>query len=96
MVATSRNAARLSRYAHTASLRRSSSVNRTSHTDLSPKNAILFDEVGHRLALLAIEPADDSEEQETEHRDVDHKPELISSGRPGILDHELGHYGLRM
>src|SRR5262249_24391436 len=48
------------------------------HTDLSSDKAILFNEIGHRLPLSAIEPADDSDEQQLEDRDVDHERELIS------------------
>ena len=48
------------------------------HTDLSPKKAILFNQIGQRLSLPAIEPADDSEEQQAEDRKLDHEREPIS------------------
>ena len=58
---------------------------RALHTDLSPKKAILFNEISHRLPLPAIEPADDGEEQQLESRDVDHERQLISRTRQGIV-----------
>jgi hypothetical protein len=49
-------------------------------TDLFPQETILFDQIGERLSLPAIEPAGDGEEQQAEHRHVDHERELISHG----------------
>jgi len=48
------------------------------HTELSPEKAILFKEIGQRVPLPPIEPADDSEQQQVDNRDVDHERELIS------------------
>jgi hypothetical protein len=82
IVATSRRASRPSRQARNG---RSSPVvvcqPQALHTDLSPKKAILFNEISHRLPLPAIEPADDSEEQQLESRDVDHERQPISRTR---------------
>ena len=66
-------------------------------TDLPPEEAILFDQIGERLPLPAIEPTDDGEEQQPKNRHVDHERELISRTRqrcPNPVDPELGHYGL--
>jgi hypothetical protein len=66
-------------------------------TDLPPKNAILFDQIGERLPLPAIEPTGDSQEQQSKHRQVDHEREVISrshqNGRNPV-DHEVGQYGI--
>ena len=47
-------------------------------TDLPPQKAILFNKIGQRFTLPAIQPAGDGEEQQLEDRNVDHEPELIS------------------
>jgi hypothetical protein len=95
IVATSRNAARSSRYARTASRRRSSSVNGDAAHRSVCKEAILFSQIGYRLAFPAIEPADDGDEQQPEDREVDHERELISrtlqkhSTIPSILSWDI-------
>src|SRR5262249_55960512 len=48
-----------------------------STTDLPPQDAILFDEIGHRLSLSAIEPASDGVEQQLKDRHVDNERERI-------------------
>jgi hypothetical protein len=49
--------------------------------DLLPEDAILFDQIGERLPLPAIEPTGDGEEQQPKDRHVDHERELISQTR---------------
>ena len=47
-------------------------------TELAPEEAILFDQIGERLAFPAIQPTGDAEEQGPKHGQVDHERELIS------------------
>jgi len=49
--------------------------------DLVPEHAILFDQIGERLPLPAIEPTGEGEEQQPKDRHVDHEWELISQDR---------------
>jgi len=65
-------------------------------TDLPPKDAILFDQIGERFPLPAIEPTGDGQEQEPKHRQIDHERQLISRSRQNgrnPVDREVGHYG---
>ena len=79
IVATSRKACRPSLWARMASRRRSSSVNRSRRPPTCCRDdAILFDQIGERLPLPAIEPTGDGEEQQPKDRLVDHERELIS------------------
>ncbi len=67
----------------------------SSPTDPSPKEAILFDQVGERLPLPAIEPAGDGEEQQTKGRHVDHGSELyhmVAEKPLKCVDPEVGQY----
>ena len=42
-------------------------------TQLPPQHPILLDQIGERLTLAAVQPAEDGEEQHSDGRDVDHK-----------------------
>jgi hypothetical protein len=50
----------------------------TPPTQLSPQDAILFDQVSDRRPFPAIQPASEDHQQHLERRGVDHEPELIS------------------
>ena len=60
-------------------------------TQLPPQHPILFDQVRQYLPLLAVQPADNTQEQHAESRDVDHGQELTS----GVYDdvgRDMGHF----
>ena len=57
-------------------------------TDMFPQEAILFDQIGERLPLPAIEPTGDGQKQQAKDRHVDHERELISQDRRhDLADH---------
>jgi hypothetical protein len=47
-------------------------------TQLPAQDAILFNEIGQRLPLAAIEPTGDGQEQQPKNRQVDHERQLLS------------------
>jgi hypothetical protein len=55
-------------------------------TDLPPQNAVLFNKIGERLTLPAIQPAADGEEQQLDDRNVDHERELTSQSEKRFAD----------
>jgi hypothetical protein len=61
--------------------------------ELSPKDTVLFNQIGERLPLSAIQPADDTEEQKAEDRDVDHERELISHDSVNASAHRRSYRG---
>jgi hypothetical protein len=57
-----------------------------------------FNQIRERLPFPAIEPTGDGQEQQPQHRDVDHERELISRPRKmarNPADPEMGHCGLQ-
>ena len=50
----------------------------TPPTQLPAQEAVLFDQVGERLPLAALQPAGQDQQQHLEGRGVDHERELIS------------------
>ena len=62
-------------------------------TNLPPQEAILFNKIGERLMLAAIQPAGDGKKQQLEDRHVDHERELMSQLAKRSADHrKVGHY----
>jgi len=67
-----------------------------SPTQLRAQDAILFNEVGERLALLTIPPADHDGEPHLESRHVDHERKSISHADNWLsraVDRIMGHFG---
>jgi ectoine hydroxylase-related dioxygenase (phytanoyl-CoA dioxygenase family) len=68
----------------------------TSSAQLRSEHAILFDQVGQRLPLLTIHPADQDSEPHLESRHVDHVRESISQAENGLIrtvDRVVGQFG---
>ena len=83
IVAISRNAARPTRYARTASRRRSSSRKRSRcFPKLAPQEPVLLDQVGDRLPLPAVQPAGQHAQHHLQRRGVDHERGAYITGRP--------------
>jgi hypothetical protein len=69
----------------------------TSSAQLRSEHAILFDQVGQRLPLLTIQPADQDSEPHVESRHVDHVRESISQAENGLIravDRVVGQFGV--
>ena len=70
---------------------------KTSPTQLTPKDSILFDQIGQGLLLLTIEPADQRGESKPKERNVDHAGSLPHRPRFGPawpFGQVVEHYGV--
>jgi signal transduction histidine kinase len=63
-------------------------------TELTTEEPVLFDEVGDRLALPAVQPAGQHAQRHLQRHGVDHEPELRSQRSEHDVGRVVEHYGL--